>query len=477
MSLDQLQAFTVTDDHARQEEVWNSLPGWSRYNDTIRRTLMEEAARGTDKRVKIIGGLEVYEAAGRDVRRDLFDDRNTGYATDIALLERLVAEKLEAEAEKVRAEGWSWVECCPALPHDAFGMKRVYPETVRLTDEQQAELDRLTSDYDDLSELIEAGAADEDAEAKLDTIKEQIDGLEALTERYSPEHLAAAGAYVTMSNWGELDVERGLVRIEPEAEEPEAGEQVETTTETADAQSGSAFSLSNALVEDLTAQKTAALRVELANNHDIALAAVVHAMLLDVAYTYSGEQSALQIRLSSEWIEGSMKQPQNCKALEAMESLRETFGHRIPGNPSDLWNWCMDQSRDELLALLAYAAAHSVNAVRKRYDDRAKGREHANVLAHALNVDMTAWFEPTAENYFERINKTGIELAVAEARGEDFAAGISGMKKADAAAYAERSVKGTGWLPEPVRIAPIIDSDTEEDDAQADDNPSFPRAA
>ncbi|WP_192937630.1 hypothetical protein [Sinorhizobium meliloti] len=51
-------------------------------------------------------------------------------------------------------------------------------------------------------------------------------------------------------------------------------------------------------IEDLTAHKTAALRVELANNPEVALVAVVHALLLRVAYPYSSEQSALQLSLT-----------------------------------------------------------------------------------------------------------------------------------------------------------------------------------
>lgn len=49
--------------------------------------------------------------------------------------------------------------------------------------------------------------------------------------------------------------------------------------------------------------------------------------------------------------------------------------------------------------------------------------------------------------------RDGIEAAVAEAKGDDFAEGFDRMKKAEAAAHAENAVKGTGWLPQPLRIA------------------------
>ncbi|MBY3349088.1 hypothetical protein [Rhizobium laguerreae] len=105
---------------------------------------------------------------------------------------------------------------------------------------------------------------------------------------------------------------------------------------------------------------------------------------------------------------------------------------------------------------------------------------------------MTQWFEPTTENYFGRVSKTGIEQALTEAKGADFAAGVSGMKKADAAAYAERQIAGTGWLPALLKIAPTADRATEQgdegqldrddcpfdlDDQPETENDQFPEAA
>ncbi|WP_168169009.1 hypothetical protein [Shinella sp. HZN7] len=64
-----------------------------------------------------------------------------------------------------------------------------------------------------------------------------------------------------------------------------------------------------------------------------------------------------------------------------------------------------------------------------------------------LKIDMTRWYEPTGENYFARISKTGIKQAITEAKGEDAALGVTGMSKADAVDLAERRIAGTGWLP------------------------------
>ncbi|WP_234705370.1 hypothetical protein [Sinorhizobium meliloti] len=103
MSFAQLSAFTISDDHERQVTVWNSLPSWNRDPHPIRRALTEEMIPATDKRVRFIGGLEAYEEAGGQVQRELFDERNAGYAMDVALVEKLVAEKLETAAATLAA--------------------------------------------------------------------------------------------------------------------------------------------------------------------------------------------------------------------------------------------------------------------------------------------------------------------------------------------------------------------------------------
>ncbi len=110
MSFEQLSAFTISDDHEEQVRVWESLPSWNRYAHTIKAALRRDAIAATDKRIRLIGGLDVYEQAGGEVKRDLFDERAQGYALDLALVERLASEKLEAVAADLRIEGWLWVE-------------------------------------------------------------------------------------------------------------------------------------------------------------------------------------------------------------------------------------------------------------------------------------------------------------------------------------------------------------------------------
>src|SRR5215475_3442016 len=90
MTLEQLMAFSVTGDHARQEQVWENVSR-SGYDEPyqIRRMLTENTVRASDRRVQFIG-LDAYEQAGGGVLRDLFEHDDGGWLQDVALLDRIV---------------------------------------------------------------------------------------------------------------------------------------------------------------------------------------------------------------------------------------------------------------------------------------------------------------------------------------------------------------------------------------------------
>jgi ParB family transcriptional regulator, chromosome partitioning protein len=125
---------------------------------------------------------------------------------------------------------------------------------------------------------------------------------------------------------------------------------------------------------------------------------------------------------------------------------------QFPTTAGDLWQWCLDQDQETLLQLLAYCAARSLNAVKSKVDADRDRLQHSNALAMALRIDMTAWFTPTAENFFGRVSKSQIAECLKEA-GKPLSGEAMNLKKADLVALAEREIRGTGWLPEPTRVS------------------------
>ncbi len=114
MTLEQLMAFWVTADHARQEQIWEQVSrSGSDEPYQIRRLLTEQAVRVSDRRVRFVE-LEAYEQAGGGVMRDLFGHGDGGYLQDAALLDRFVTHKRKLEGEKIATEGWKWISVTDA---------------------------------------------------------------------------------------------------------------------------------------------------------------------------------------------------------------------------------------------------------------------------------------------------------------------------------------------------------------------------
>ena len=81
--------------------------------------------RRSDRRALFIG-IEAYETAGGVVMRDLFQHDDGGWLQDPALLDRLVTEKLQAEAEALRDEGWKWISVATDFPYGhSAGLRRL----------------------------------------------------------------------------------------------------------------------------------------------------------------------------------------------------------------------------------------------------------------------------------------------------------------------------------------------------------------
>lgn len=180
MTLDQLMAFTVSPDHERQEHVWEALQrSYTKEPYQIRRMLTEGAVRASDKRARFVG-IEPYQEAGGAVLRDLFQADDGGWLQDPALLDRLAAEKLEREAEAVRAEGWKWVEVATDFPYGhTYGLRRLAGEQRALTEEEAATEAALKAEYEQLeATYAEADELPEEADRRLAEIEAALEAFE-----------------------------------------------------------------------------------------------------------------------------------------------------------------------------------------------------------------------------------------------------------------------------------------------------------
>lgn len=473
MTLEQLMAFSVSGDHERQEQVFDRLQhSYDKAPYVIRRMLTEGAVRAADKRAQFIG-IDAYLTAGGTVLHDLFQGDDGGWLQDVALVEQMVAGKLNEAVEKIAAEGWKWTEVAPDFPYGhTFGLRQLRGEPTPLTSEEEAARDALQTEFDRLSE--EYDSADELPDSVDERLGELETALEAFENRplsFDPVEIARAGAFVSITQDGTLRIERGFVRpedelpVEPEIEPAEAepaeqavgGEDDENGTLEADAplpdseEDEGLSPISDRLMTELTAHRTLGLRQALGEQPDIAFLAALHALTLRVFYHY-GSDSCLDLDLKSVSFASQAPGLNDSLAAETIRLRHEIWAKALPKDSADLWDALQAWDADSRSGLFAHVVSLSVNAVHESWNRRPRALAHADRLAQTVALDMAAaGWTPTEDNFLGRVTKARILQAVAEAKGRRAAERIEHLKKGDMAAEAETLLAGTGWLPEPLR--------------------------
>ncbi|WP_234050608.1 MULTISPECIES: ParB/RepB/Spo0J family partition protein [unclassified Xanthobacter] len=475
LSLDQLMAFALTEDHARQVQVYENL-SWNRDPSTIRRDLTKMNVAATDRQA-IFVGADAYAEAGGTIIRDLFTEDRGGYFEDAALLDRLVIDKLEGIAAEVQAvEGWKWASVHIDFPH-AHGMRRSYPHPVDLSADDDAAFGAAQEDYDRLSSEYEGyEELPDEVDRRFGELEAEIERIDARRHAYDAHEIARGGVFVILNHDGTARIERGFIRAEDEAPKSadvegatitEDGEIVgEGSDEDAEPQpddeevEDAGKPLSDLLIRDLTAHRTLGLRLALGEQPAMALVAVVHALAAQTFYR-GGEASCLEIRLTSAYLASHADGIEDTPAAKALADRHAGWASDMPRDVADLWTFVAGLDHASVMALLAHCAALTVNAVRIPWEQKPNARATAEKLASAVTLDMKAHWTPTVQSYLGRVTKAHILNAVREGVGDEAAERIAGLKKAEMAQAAEQLLAGTGWLPSVLRTARPLSRDAE----------------
>ncbi|GFE93950.1 MULTISPECIES: ParB/RepB/Spo0J family partition protein [Acetobacteraceae] len=495
IKLEQLMAFSISDDHARQEQVWDIVSqSHNREPYVIRRMLTEKTVRASDARARFVG-LDTYLASGGHIMRDLFEADDGGWLQNPAILDRLVMEKLHTAAENIRTEGWNWVETALSFP---WGHTRQFAEIdgteVPLTDKETVQLEALRAEQESIEgEYAQADEYPDEVDARLGEIEQAILALEDRPLAFDPAEMARAGAFVSLDSDGTLQVERGFVLPEDMPAEQEQADDVDGTGEYdhaaydgpddrlagyGDDGGGEGYSISpepeeedgirplpDRLLTELTAWRTLALRDAFASNPHTALTELLHTLVRDVYWQTSGADCLeayvreISLPVHSPDMPGSLP-------AHALRQRNEGWKHDLPEDEDALWRWIDGLDDTSRMALLAHCLSFGVNALYERMPaygavsqrSVTERLKRADRLASALSLDLVeAGWQPTVENYLGRVTKARILQAVREARGDEAAGRIAHLKKPDMAREAERLLEGAGWLPEALRTVGLAD--------------------
>ncbi|WP_321958310.1 ParB/Srx family N-terminal domain-containing protein [Burkholderia cenocepacia] len=497
ITLDQLAALALADDHDTQEHLWFEANEWQRQPHYLRQAITRAEIDASRSRLVRFVGVAAYEAAGGYVRRDLFsDDEHAGYIADADLLQNLAAQKLDAAAETLRAEGWGWTET--RVERDMLELNRygrLRPVQRPYTDEEQRELDALTAQQTELSNKLDALAEDDDdaydeaerLDAEIGQVEAAICALESRAIVWDAAQMAEAGAFVIVGPQGELVIERGLVRRENSAALDAVGAAVTGTPEAdAPATADSPVKIkpvhSATLCQRLTAHRTAAVHAELVAQPAVALAALLQQLIPQALPEHYGDTFVPRYLALS----GNNNRDNLLRAADdlpvgtawnAIETQRTRWIAELPASQADLLPWLLRQDAyTTLLDLLAFCTGTMLDGIAT-----SEAPHSINALADALSLDMARYWTPTRTAYFDHVSKARIAEVVSGAVSPKIAADLGKMKKSDAAAAAELHLAKVAWLPEtltgreiPASPSWAVHGDDEDDndgeDVDADEN-------
>lgn len=467
MTLDQLMALALTEDHSKQEAAWEAAPAYDRGPSMLRRLI---AGEGLSKAVIRFVTVAGYEAAGGGVLRDLFADENDHpeYILDPALMMRLATEKLEGIAQSVRDEGLPWVEVFDSWGYSEREQFSAPPSTKRSpTEEEAASLADLSAKADALYEKIEAeydkdddeGDQEEIArlEAEVEAIVAQKDAIEAGLRVVLPEISALTGAAIYIDHQGQPKIERNLLRKADLAASKRAAAKAETTAggnsdgANADAGADDKGGVSDRLCHQLTAHRTRALQASLLGNERAALAALVHPLLTRLLYGPGAMwDSPSAIKATAENCESQLAtwapDLADSRAEKVMQEAMQEARDMLPAEVSELLPWLLAQPMDTLVQLLTLCSALSLNAI------NGNGKKPTTAaLANVVNLNMADWWAPTASSYLGSVSKALIVEALKDEGLNDDAEALAKLKKGEAVARAEALLAGRGWVPSVLR--------------------------
>lgn len=387
--LDTLQAFTLTDDHERQLQVWGRFEGQRHITDWNVRSMLLDSTLEASDRIALFVGRDAYAAAGGTFVIDLFQDGDdtTAAWADSALAHQLAQDKLNEAVEAVRAEGWANVEVAQKSYGYEGGQRRQYPARRDATEAEaarMAELRAISNDHD-------IGAWDRSVAG------EELRKLTETLEVWTDEQKAAGTVFLILQHGGKLTIERAYFRATAQS----GGGTGEVKEKPAFGHEGH---------QRMTRIATTAVRNAVAVNPAVAYDTMVAHQGWMVLRNRSDHGYALSFaKAGAEPAEGI-----TVKGDREYEDLYAAWDERLPSTYLEFFPYVVALSAGEKAELLALCVACQLNAVESRADyRRPRAWAQLGLIAAHAKVDMAERWTPDTE-FLKDAGKKALTQAITD---------------------------------------------------------------
>jgi ParB family chromosome partitioning protein len=445
LSLEQLKVLCQLESHERQNELWFSTPdGWQRNPQHLRDLIRGEVIKVSNKLVTFVG-LDSYQDSGGGVSFDLFTPDTESVITNPELLSSLAMTKLTTLAEGL---GWAWCEVVLDVDHERVReFKRTSPAAREMTEEEATTMDLWVVRLTELEDLLESGDSD-----NVEALQAEYNELDSVMDAFHAQLLEwgdikkIGGVYTFVSPNGHANFYQGLLRKQDvaalESEDDAVSGSVSVTTEKG---------MSGSLKEHLACVRASIIQAEIIKNPRIGVVLLCQNLVLTIFYRSFSSFNYLDISLTSQ-ADALGKQ-----GLEALPSsltvagMHDKWQARLP-NEAELLDFLLSLDALELDELMAFCSSYALKLHFASIDANSRYAAVVNLLG----TDVSCYWQATAENFFNRLNKPLIFDAL-NCAGVDTDGLTDKLKKSELAARAgDRIKQNPAWLPEILATRPII---------------------
>jgi ParB family chromosome partitioning protein len=476
------KAFASTADRDRQARVFEQIrDSYYRSNvNEIRRQLATGSYCGADPKALLVG-REAYEAAGGRFEHDLFSDASSEVWLDGEIVERLAGEALAVAAEALRErDGFAEVRPLPAtsVPYSmTYRLREVEPEQYPLSDELAARQTEIETEL----EQIERDAADEEdyteeQAQRFTALSEELDGITQGSRELTSSQKAGALAYLIIGEDGTPELHDAFFHVEAEmpAERDDGAEDDEEASrdgdegdvesapdECDDTAAPTGLAYSNRLRDELAVMKTQMLALHIANDPAFALDLGTFIMAHEACVRgWTGMPSELRAMAPSPRVSGYESATAAAKGWTDLEEALDRSWLEHDTIEQRYEAFC-DLDAGARAEWLGWSIARTIHAV----PHGETGSRFIDTLGARLEIDVAAWWRPTASNFFDRLTKPSILNLFEQIGGAELRGRYAGSRKFDLAASAEKLFAGDvladvevkerarAWLPDPMRFA------------------------